>query len=715
MSAVGADPPSAFDRVEEPTSAHVWHGLAGGQITDELLEWPPDLFALTNVILARSEAFRFALPRGGDWPPARLGDWALAVEEAGRRWSAWVQDRRGEIPDLLQEEWSAFRKRVGVPLEQLAAGHDRRMCEALLTLHAIADEACAGLGIALDSSDGDACVYRARGRELLARTGSLARVNPRLMRVLPKVCTPPTGRAAFSRYACVQGPGIAARWNKVPARHRGTDIRSEFATLLLLPWPMRVRESDFRPLEGSIERLAKEPFGFFEFAPAESLDLDLLDRVLVSAREEVNSVDVVLLPESAVDWEDIDALEDLLHRHGVVFLQTGVRQRSQLPGQMPGNWLHMGINPRLEKGGVLPDAARGPWFHIRQNKHHRWSLDEGQIFQYHLGGVLHPDIRWWEAMDVPRLAVEFIEVAELTMVSLICEDLAQSDDVAALIRSVGPTIVLTALLDGPQLTSRWAARYASVLADDPGSAVLTLTSYGMVQRSRPHGRDASSVIALWKDPSRGVREIPLEAGAHGVVLSLCMSRATRRSADGRGPGGNGTRCYDVAVHQVHAATAGSGFPRSRSAGSTPRPLEADELTILTAWAEAVAEMLAYAPGRAAALLAEARSGAAWRAALGLSELSAQLGQAIDSMSREVMEAAHQDGMPTFDEVLGAANEDRPGEPQLDGVVRQVLRAMLEERRSRQSASGVPGAGGESLDRPLCGKLCDLQTGPGPIS
>jgi hypothetical protein len=205
VSAVGADPPSADDRVDEPTSAHVWHSAAGGPITDELLEWPPDLFALTNVILARSESFRFALSRAGDWPPVRFGDWSSAVEEAGRRWSAWVQDRRRDMPDLLQEEWSAFRERVGVPLEQVATRRDRRMCEALLTLHAIADEACAGLGIALDSSDGDASIYRARGRELLARTGSLARVNPRFMRVLPKVCTPPTGRAAFSRYACA-GP-----------------------------------------------------------------------------------------------------------------------------------------------------------------------------------------------------------------------------------------------------------------------------------------------------------------------------------------------------------------------------------------------------------------------------------------------------------------------------------------------------------------------------
>jgi hypothetical protein len=79
----------------------------------------------------------------------------------------------------------------------------------------------------------------------------------------------------------------------------------------------------------------------------------------------------------------------------------------------------------------------------------------------------------------------------VTLAALVCDDLAQNDDVAELIRSVGPTCVLTALLDGPQLNSRWASRYASVLADDPGSAVMTLTSYGMVQRSRPHALEAS--------------------------------------------------------------------------------------------------------------------------------------------------------------------------------------------------------------------------------
>jgi hypothetical protein len=279
----------------------------------------------------------------------------------------------------------------------------------------------------------------------------------------------------------------------------------------------------------------------------------------------------------------------------------------------------LGVNPVLEKGGPLPVGEREPWFHVRQNKQHRWSLDEGQINQYHLGGALHPDIRWWEAMQVPRKAIQFIEVAELTHVGLVCEDLAHNDAIADLIRSVGPTIVVVGLLDGPQLASRWAARYASVLADDPGSAVLTLSSFGMVERSRPPGRDASRVIALWKDPVRGTREIPLDPGAHAVLLTVCMGRTTRYSADRRWPVDNSTACYSVAVQQVHAAAAGSSPPPSAATSSTARVLDIDELTVLTAWAEAVSEAAAYAPQRIDALLAEARAGARWRARLGLPE------------------------------------------------------------------------------------------------
>jgi hypothetical protein len=239
-----------------------------------------------------------------------------------------------------------------------------------------------------------------------------------------------------------------------------------------------VRESDFRALEGSVQWLAGEPFGFFEFAPAEGLDLDLVDRMLLAALDEVDSVDVVILPEGAVDETVIDDLEALLDCHRVAYLLTGVRQSSPPPGRLPGNWVHTGVSPRLEKGGPVPGSGERQWFHIRQDKHHRWSLDEAQVNQYHLGGALHPHIRWWEATDVPRRTISFMEAHELTIALLVCEDLAQSDSVAQVIRSVGPSLLITPLLDGPQLSSRWSARYASVFADDPGSAVFTLTSYG---------------------------------------------------------------------------------------------------------------------------------------------------------------------------------------------------------------------------------------------
>jgi hypothetical protein len=289
-------------------------------------------------------------------------------------------------------------------------------------------------------------------------------------------------------------------------------------------------------------------------------------------------------------------------------------------------------------------------------------------------------------MDVPRRSIEFVEVAELTLAALVCEDLAQNDDVAELIRQVGPTIVLTALLDGPQLNSRWAARYASVLADDPGSAVMTLTSYGMVQRCRPRGQEASPVVALWKDPSRGVREIPLDPGAHGVLLTVCTDRATRRCADGRIPVDNGIHCFDVAIHQVRASRTGSRSPHPPAARAAAHALESEDLTLLTAWAEAVVEAVSHAPERTAEVLADGRPGAPWRAAMGLAEPSARLGTAIESMEHVVGALYVADGEPTSDALLAATAQDRPDDDPIDSFVRRVLLAMLEERRTRQRGS-----------------------------
>ena len=344
------------------------------------------------------------------------------------------------------------------------------------------------------------------------------------------------------------------------------------------------------------------------------------------------------------------------------------------------------MNPRLGKGVGPPDGPGREWFHIRQDKHHRWALDESQIYQYHLAGALHPHVRWWEAMEVPARSLQFVSVGEeITIVSLVCQDLAETDEIADVIRAVGPTVVFTVLLDGPQLSSRWAARYASVLADDPGSVVLTLSSFGMVQRSRPSGRDASPIVALLKDADHGFREIPLEPGAQAVLLTACGSRAIRRTADGRWPVDTGTHYFGAAVHQVRASDGPNSS--SASAGATlPRVLGVEDLTVLTGWAEAVAETLAHAPERVPALIGDARPGAAWRSEFGIAEPSSQLGEAIESLNEKLQAAARASATRTFDAVLVAASADRSGEHTLGELVDSVLRSTLEQHRSRQAVA-----------------------------
>jgi hypothetical protein len=261
----------------------------------------------------------------------------------------------------------------------------------------------------------------------------------------------------------------------------------------------------------------------------------------------------------------------------------------------------------------------------------------------------------------------------VTLVSLICEDLARLDEVADLLRAIGPTLVITTLLDGPQLASRWTARYASVLADDPGSAVVTLTSFGFVQRSLPAGRPPSRVVSLWKDPVRGLREIPLEEDAHAVLIHIQIGRTSRHSADGRHPVANTADVSAENVRQIRALDrdhTGVAMPEDPDNHEPVVSLEAVELTILTCWAEAVAEALAASPDQLDTILDDARAGAPWRPQLGVAEPSADLASALEELARTVVP-----GTPTIEAVLAAIDE-RPCGGDNGQLVRAVLRSKL---------------------------------------
>src|SRR6516225_1024114 len=647
------------------TVASLWHDMAGRQLGDELLEWAPDLFAFTDVILNRSEAYRFAVspPEGTSWPPSEMPDWYLAIADASVGWCAWVEGDGTKLPGLVADEWAVVRERSETTLDELATGRAWRICQALFTLHAIADEACAGTGVAVADVPRDGHRFRARARELLARTGTLSRISRQRFRVLPRVRNAAGGPSirSLSRYVCVRGPEVDVVWNRIPAGTVGPGGRVQEGNVLMLPWPLRIEAEDFKPT-GAVERAELEPYGFFEFAPGELLDLDLADRVLQSARNQHGSVDIVVLPESALRPSDIDEFEALLTRHRVWLFVAGVREPPGPGGRFGANWLHLGV------------WFGGRWWRYRQNKHHRWSLDDNQIEQYHLAAALPLAVRWWEAMAVPRRAVQVVELDEgVTLVSLICEDLARLDEVADLLRAIGPTLVITTLLDGPQLASRWTARYASVLADDPGSAVVTLTSFGFVQRSQPAGRPLSRVVSLWKDPVRGLREIPLDVDAHAVLIRIQVGRTTRHSADGRPPVANTANVSAEGVRQIRALDRGDptgpAMPENPADHEPALSLEAAELTILTCWAEAVAEALAASPGQLNTILDDARAGAPWRRQLGLAEPSADMASALEDLARMVVS-----GSPAAEAVLAATDERPRGG--YGPLVHAVLRSKL---------------------------------------
>lgn len=106
--------------------------------------------------------------------------------------------------------------------------------------------------------------------------------------------------------------------------------------------------------------------------------------------------------------------------------------------------------------------------------------------------------------------------------------MARYDPVLPTVAAVGPTLVLALLLDGPQLTNRWPGRYATVLAEDPGSSVLTLTSLGMIERAAIPMRENHAVIGLWKERHGAAKELVLPKDHHALVLSLNLCEKERQ-------------------------------------------------------------------------------------------------------------------------------------------------------------------------------------------
>jgi hypothetical protein len=178
------------------------------------------------------------------------------------------------------------------------------------------------------------------------------------------------------------------------------------------------------------------------------------------------------------------------------------------------------------------------------------------------------------------------------------------------------------------------------------------------------------------------RAAPRELSCEAVLLTVCGDCATRHSVDGRHPIDNMTEYFDAAVYQVRASRAASPSPAEESTTDAQRVLESDDLTILTGWAQALAEALAYAPECVESLLADACGATPWRAKLDIPEPSRRLDDTLRFLERAVfLDTANP---PILEAVLMWCLEPRLAESGLDTFVRQVLRLAIEQVRARQA-------------------------------
>lgn len=544
-----ADPAShEHTRATGQTFSDFANGLMPGwRLREDWAAWPPDLFVLTASALGRTGAYRDVInsPWSLDhtWQPKAEGAAEYWIEEVSRGLSAsrpewprtptapdasrYPDEARTLLGSLLDQLDNAA---TTLTMEQLRTLENRQaaeVTEVLIKLHAIADEACSGFGL-LTHMPPEKALAHCAANLLLTAKGSLSRLPKHVGIVLPKLRTPQAGLTlrSLSHHVTFHTSEVEVIWRAMP----WPNTEENTLNVLAVPWPCEIHLNDFKPLPDTFQSVR-----YFNYRPADTTAVPLpVDRILATlAKVEGEHCPVHLLafPESALNTDEYASLISTLKEAA----DTGVIRR--VPMVLAGVHRHEGDKDVNEVR--LASYYAGRWYELVQRKHHRWRLDRNQIRQYGLEGRFATARNWYEHIAVGQRRLTFLAPnGWLALCPLICEDLAQLEPVSEVIRGVGPTFLVSLLADGPQITGRWSARYASVLADDPGTAVLTLSSLGMVTKSRdinakvPH--KPSRTVGLWRDAVNGWQPIDLPKGSEALLLTISADWQQEFSADGRG-------------------------------------------------------------------------------------------------------------------------------------------------------------------------------------
>lgn len=549
------------------TAADLFRALWGTRAKlTEVLRWPPDMFAFTSALFRATGCYRESVSRGGvlgrsvmrtSQLQADASAWERALQEQLLGHSGRIQFD-AELEHAFARLITAAEKTTvsGIATsgtrEDAVVDATSRFLSDVCDWHARADAACGGYGLCTYSTS---AVPKCLAELLLTARGSMSTMPKQFGAVLPKMHTPQSGLSlrSFSHHLAFASGEVEVAWRTFP----WADSRQDVLNVLALPWPMTIAETQFS--SGDLNQ-AVRTFDYQLSDPQQTAAtverypknrdpvVEEICRRVVQATRSAGRVHLVILPELALSHRQLNVLLTRLAmtpeaRTGMhlPMILAGVQrpgsagERSRQTGASPSNEVH------------LAAFFAGRWYRLTQRKHHRWRLDRSQITQYELQGRLPPALLHFERMNIAQRRLSILAPAGwLALCPLICEDLAQLEPVSEVLRSVGPNLLFAILLDGPQLRERWSARYASVLADDPGTSVLTLTAAGMVKRSQPvsSGAGASKsqvnanvdgqlAVGLWRDAATGWREIRLPPGHDAVLMTLSPVRREEFTADGR--------------------------------------------------------------------------------------------------------------------------------------------------------------------------------------
>lgn len=538
--------------------SQIWLSVAEQENWEEPPFWPTDVFAVAAHLVQSSGLLTYFEP-DPDYRRRSTNDpfgFTLGLKdrlrcvEVGKKWAV-----SPTTPRLVRSHWqrlmSSWTERVRASHHAVKGRDVPDWWRSAIALIIIADEACVGLGAPPDDQHQDRWlvdyfqeVYETPFRadnHLGHNTYRADRQPSTFGRVAdPDVgCVQPKSRVSgvgctmrnLSRHVAFLAHAGSVRCHWQQPAYANIDHDTAKLDVLIVPLPYRLEDECVVASSKISPHPDKRPnWGNFSIDQRWLADETLVNAVV----EEIKKAKASL---GADNLNGIVFPEYALTEHVFNKICTAAREvEPRLEFAIAGS----SSNCEDEHGNFVLTAL---WYGEREanqqnnylltsrRKHHRWRLNGSQITSYGLEGILDPAASWWEEHKIAQREIHFFHFRQSSVfTTMICEDLARSDPVHDILRGVGPNLLFALLMDGPQLRARWPYIYASSLADDPGTSVLSVTSMGLIERQ---ANQRNPTVALWKDEAGTVKEIKLDDGSKSVLLTLEAQTTRDQTLDGR--------------------------------------------------------------------------------------------------------------------------------------------------------------------------------------